>query len=57
MNEEKIKRMLDACYLAKKDEGTAPGTAGRSHTSVYTVHGCDPQVTGEERESKSIGYQ
>ena len=52
MNEEKIKRMLDACYL-----GTAPGTAGRSHTSVYTVHGCDPQVTGEERESKSIGYQ
>ena len=53
----------DKCYnphymlSCKKDEGTAPGTAGRSHTSVYTVHGCDPQVTGEERESKSIGYQ
>ena len=38
--------------ILQKDEGTAPGTAGRSHTSVYTVHGCDPQVTGEERESK-----
>ena len=41
MNSDKIKRMLDACYLAKRNPGTASRTAGGRNTGIHSVYGCD----------------
>lgn len=46
MTEEKIKRMLDACFLAKESV-ISPGAARWSKAGIYTVYGYNSQIAGK----------
>ena len=42
MTNEKIKRMLDACYLAKRIREMLPPLPARCYAILHSIHGYDP---------------
>ena len=57
MTNEKVKRMLDACYQAKTNTGITSSTSAGSHAVLYSVYGYDPETGKAGSSGKDFGYQ
>ena len=54
MTNEKVKRMLDACYQAKRIRELLPTG---SYAVLYSVYGYDPETGKAGNSGKDFGYQ